>query len=284
MHAAFKLALFAGASVSAVVTLRVPQAGRVRVPGATFMMGSTPEEMVVATHLCRREVPPKRCEDIAADLRLEGWAHNVTLSTYEIDRTEVTVGAYARCVDAGYCAPSGLAIADARFGRPDLPVVMVKKSDADDYCHFVNGRLPTEAEWEYAARGPTRRRFPWGNLYNAHLCNHGTIGATSEDATDGYEGLAPVGSFPDGAGPFGTLDQAGNAEEWVADTFDGITPDGFGYEPADVKNPKNTTGDRSIVRGGSWDHGALWQRSTMRHISITLRSATVGFRCAYDVR
>jgi len=275
-----RLAVFVA---GAVAVLAAPKSDRVRVPGASFAMGSTPEEMVDALHLCKREVARLRCEERAPSLRGEGHAHTVTVSTFDIDRTEVTVRAYARCVDAGYCSAAGTSSFDERFARPDLPVVMVLKRDAEDFCRFNGGRLPTEAEWELAARGPTRRTFPWGNLYNPRLANHGSFASDDLDASDGFEGLAPVGSFPDGAGPYGTLDQAGNAAEWVADGFAGATRDGFGYEPTAVVNPK-IAGDRFIVRGGAASDGALWLRGAARIVTIQLRSPYIGFRCAYDVR
>ena len=220
---------------------------------------------------------------ITALFRAEGHSHEVALTPYELDRTEVTVAAYERCVSAGACPPSGTAPGDPRFDRPTLPVVNVRWDDARSYCAWAGGRLPTEAEWEFAARGPRGRDFPWGNLWNPHLANHGSLAHDPTDGTDGYLYLAPVGSFPDGATPTGLLDMAGNAAEWVSDLFD-LDDGGFGYPAASAVNPKGpTTGAYHVARGGSWGDGAAWLRSAARSVSSAHRSPQIGVRCAYDV-
>jgi len=266
-----------------VQVVRAAPEGRVRIPGGTFVMGSTPDEMVRAVKMCEREVFKSLCERLSPSFRAEGIAHEVQLSPFAIDRTEVTVAAYRRCVDAGACAAPSYLPGDARYDRADYPVTHVRWEDATAYCKWAGGRLPTEAEWEYAARGTTSRQFPWGNLYNPRLCNHGALSHDDSDATDGFIGLAPVGSFPDGATPLGLLDMAGNAAEWVADVFS-LDENGFGYEPASQVNPKGkSSGSFHVVRGGSYEDSAPWVRAASRGVMTTLvRSATVGFRCAAD--
>jgi formylglycine-generating enzyme required for sulfatase activity len=277
-----------GGSADGVLALRNTPSGRVRVPGGTFVMGSTPAQMAHAIQLCEREVLATVChaERFIAMVRAEGNAHPVTLSSFAIDRTEVTVADYARCVSAGACAQAELG-GDARFTRADFPVTHVRWSDAHDYCRWTGGRLPTEAEWEYVARGPDGREFPWGNAYNPHLANHGSWADDRTDGTDGYVGLAPVGSFPDGATPLGVLDMAGNAAEWVADVFElDKFGDPVGYADEAVVNPppKTAGGGPHIVRGGSFEDGATWLRATSRDYDILPRPPWVGFRCAEDVR
>jgi len=281
-----------------IVVLRPVAQGRVHVPGGTFTMGASPMEMLRGVQLCQREplgtlvVPLVDVNHVTHNrsahcdvlrFEVEGIAHPVTISSFWMDRTEVRVGDYMRCVSAGSCNAPGFSPSDARFARADLPVVLVTWEDARDYCSFAKGRLPTEAEWEYAARGTTGRMFPWGNDWNPHLANHGSIALDPTDASDGFANLAPVGSFPDGKTPLGLLDMAGNAGEWVADLADADPTDLFPepYGPAPQTNPIATSGSRRIIRGGSYLQGADSQRATARTITYpTRRVPGVGFRCA----
>jgi formylglycine-generating enzyme len=274
------------ADARGIVALRPPLEGRVRVLGATFRMGSTPQEMVAALSLCRREVLAPTCEDdrFANLIRAEGHAHDVTVFTFDLDRTEVPMRAYARCVEAGVCAPPGFAPGDPRFDRPALPVVDIRWDDAAAYCAWLGGRLPTEGEWELAARGIERREFPWGTVYSPRLCNHGAFAPDPADAVDGYVDLAPIGSFSDGATPSGLLDMAGNAGEWIADLWD-TDENNFGYPSAPQVNPKGpATGAWHVVRGGSFLDGATRVRAAARSYTILARSPAIGFRCAYEPR
>ncbi len=274
----------ATAEVAPIVALRPPAPDRVRIPGGHFMMGSTPVSMQKALTLCRKETLRSFCDDrrITSRFRAEGESHSVGLDPYEIDRTEVTVEAYGRCVSSGACSPPGYTPGDARFDAPTLPVVLVRWEDAQAFCAFAQGRLPTEAEWEFAARGPRLREFPWGDTYNPRLANHGSFAPDTDDLTDGFAAVAPVGSFPDGRTPQGLLDLAGNAAEWVADFYD-VTDAGFGYAPISIMNPKGpATGSHHVVRGGSYADGAAWLRTAARGTISELRSPHVGFRCAYD--
>jgi formylglycine-generating enzyme len=271
-----------------VQVLGLRPVGRVRIPGGTFVMGATPDQMNRAIALCDREVRTSECHEksFIALVRAEGVAHPVTLSTFDMDRTEVTVADYGRCVSAGACAPAELG-ADARFTRPELPITHVRFSDAVDYCAWTGGRLPTEAEWEYAARGAADREFPWGDVYNPHLANHGSSADDRSDATDGFPGLAPVGSFPDGATPLGLLDMAGNVAEWVADLLeiDKVgEPVGYSDDAVTDPAPRTSGGGPHIVRGGSFLDAATWLRATARAYDLLPRPPSVGFRCAATPR
>jgi formylglycine-generating enzyme required for sulfatase activity len=285
-------------SAAGIVALRVPRSGRVRIPGGKFVMGSTPQEMQEGMQLCAKEPLGMIClrDDETAfwtvprRVRAEGHAHEVTLSDFELDVTEVTVERYQRCVSAGICGRPGFPTGDPRFALPNLPVTHVSWDDAASYCQWVGGRLPTEAEWEYTARGRVNNTFPWGKVWNPHLANHGAytladtrLSYAEADASDGYAGLAPVGSFPDGATPTGVLDLAGNAAEWVADFYDRVEEQ-FGYAMGAVTNPRIVAFSQHghVIRGGSYETAAWELRSAARFAS-RFPSPDLGFRCAADV-
>jgi formylglycine-generating enzyme required for sulfatase activity len=279
----------AGTSAPAdgTLALRVVPAGRVRIPGGTFTMGSSAAEMLAAIELCEREIRAAQCHDpeLVAMVRAQGSAHTVTLSSFELDRVEVTVAEYRRCVAVGTCSPPQPP--DDVTWAGNIPVTYVRWEDASTYCRWAAGRLPTEAEWEYAARGSEGREFPWGHIYNPHLANHGAWANDPTDRTDGYVGLAPVGSFPSGATPLGVLDLAGNAAEWVADVFEfDAAGRPVGYLPdAQIDPPPHAAGGGlHVVRGGSYIDAPMWLRGAARQAVLVSRSPWVGFRCAADVR
>jgi formylglycine-generating enzyme required for sulfatase activity len=275
------------AAAAGIVVLRPSLERRVRIAGGKFVMGSTASEMDRAIKLCQREPLGARCDGMRADvgplIRAEGHAHEVTLADFEIDRTEVPVRRYARCVAAGACSPASFPSGDARSDQPELPVTHVRWGDASAYCTWIGGHLPTEAEWEHAARGRAGHTIPGGDLDNPHLTNPGAWSDEPSDARDGFVGLAPVGSFPDGATASGLLDMAGNAAEWVADWYD-RDDDGYGYSRGAQVNPKGPPFGQMghVVRGGSYREAAHWLRTAARR-AWPFASREIGFRCAYDV-
>ncbi|MFO0553283.1 MAG: SUMF1/EgtB/PvdO family nonheme iron enzyme [Polyangiaceae bacterium] len=259
-----------------VVTLRAPIEGRVVIPAGAFTMGADLDEILFATQQCRAEPAGEVCrEEIFLN---EAAAHTVTLSKYAIDRLEVAMGDYQRCVEAGPCGPLPIAAGGARINQPTLPASMVTHSDATTYCKYRGGRLPTEAEWERAARGLKGRRYPWGNVFDPYLANGGRLAIDPYEDKDGFLEAAPVGSFPDGRTPDGIYDLAGNVEEWVADWYE---PQ---YSDEAQTNPKGPNqGDERVVRGGSFIHGRAWLRTTARGKDLPgVRRPHRGFRCAYD--
>lgn len=198
--------------------------------------------------------------------------HDVQLSAFLLDRTEVTHAAYGACVEAGACRAAAYAD-DPVLGRPRHPVVGVTFRDAARFCRWVGKRLPTEAEWEYAARAPAFGVYPWeGRFFATH--------ANFRGGADGYDKTAPVGSFPDGVSGSGLYDMAGNVAEWTGDwylaTYYANSPE------QDPKGPSAATGAR-VVRGGSWADSDYLLRSTARgSLDHSFGKDSVGFRCAAD--
>jgi sulfatase modifying factor 1 len=262
--------------------LHPPLGGRIRIEGGSFVMGASATDVEHAEELCKQELWGLRCEE-RAFFRDEEPPHMVSLSSYAMDQTEVRVEDYERCVSAGVCSPPAFSPGDPRFDRPSLPITHVTWDDASTYCAWSGGRLPTEAEWEFAARGSASRDYPWGEIYNPHLCNHGAFAPDETDGSDGFVGLAPVGSFRDGATPDGLVDMAGNVAEWVADYYDRDEHTGFGYPNASQHNPTGPpSGVQHVVRGGSYLQGAAWLRTAWRGVpqGELLATADIGFRCA----
>jgi formylglycine-generating enzyme len=273
----------AGHTGDGVVVLRAPPAEQVLLRAGVFTMGSDDGEFADAVSLCRLEPNRDGCRE--EWFVAEQPAHQVYLADYWIDRREVTVARYRGCVAGGACDPPPYDDGGERFDRPDFPVVLVTWNDARRFCSWTGGRLPTEAEWERAARGPsdparggTGRRYPWGNVYNPFVSNHGIFAVDDLDARDGFLEVAPVGSFPDGRTPEGIEDLAGNVDEWVGDWF---APE---YPRADAVNPKGPEmGERRVVRGGSYRNGRAWLRGASRdYQSPGDRLPWLGFRCARD--
>ncbi len=260
-------------------TTRIARPAIVWIESGSYVRGSTEADVEYAVELCQRTTPRAHA---ALLCHPETFAHEtppqeVHLHAFGIDRTEVTVRAYRRCVTAGVCTPSRIAADDERLGLDEHPVTGVDFTQAARFCAFVDGRLPTEAEWEYAARGHDRRRFPWGNFYNDRIANHAQSGL--ESTVDGYRHAAPVDAHPDGRSPFGLLGMAGNAMEWTADLYAADA-----YSSTTSVNPRGArVGGSRVVRGGSWRLWAFGLRATHRfQIGSGQAEPDLGFRCAYD--
>jgi eukaryotic-like serine/threonine-protein kinase len=200
--------------------------------------------------------------------------HPVTLDAFWIDQTEVTNSMYTKCVQAGACevqATTGSNTHSNYFTAPkfvDYPVVDLKWVNADKYCTWAGRRLPTEAEWEKAARGTDGFTYPWGNnIPNGSLLNFNTPAGDT----------VKVGNYPKGASPYGALDMAGNLREWVSDWYEAKY-----YGVSAKSNPTGPTeGKFRVVRGGSWHSDVYSVRSADRqYLDPGARDVTVGFRCA----
>lgn len=190
-------------------------------------------------------------------------AMKIFVGAFSIDRFEVTNARYLRCIEAGVCTrPVGRGYDDTT--KANLPVTIISWQQTVTYCRWVGKRLPTEAEWEKAARGTDGRRYPWGNSFEAELAN---VGYTA--------GTTPVGSFPKGASPYGAMDMAGNVWEWTSSLY---KP--YPYDPHDGREDLAARGSR-VERGGSWYHPP-WQARTTRRTAaghIYRRVSDLGFRC-----
>jgi formylglycine-generating enzyme required for sulfatase activity len=200
------------------------------------------------------------------------------LSAFFLDRTEVTVAQYRACLGAGACSPP----ATQRFcnlqhpGKDDHPVNCVRWQQAADYCEWAGARLPTEAEWEKAARGTEGDPYPWGPTPDT------CVVAVRFDEKLGHAcgefGTWPVGSKPFGKSPFGALDMAGNVWEWVADWYASDA-----YASAPEQDPKGPgAGKYRILRGGGWGKDGPGALRSARRFKFTAEHATpgIGFRCA----
>ncbi len=253
-----------------VITRVAAGGSMVRITAGPAVIGSTPEEVVAAAVQCASEPLSHRCSE--QSFANELTRHTVTLPSFWIDRTEVRVRDYARCVAVGRCAAAGYAAGGKRFERPDYPVTFVRFTDARDYCRFRGARLPTELEYERAARGARGRAYPWGSLYNAYASNHGRFGLIPNDDSDGHGELAEVGSYPAGGTADGILDLAGNVAEWQADPY---------RERYEDPVPEDNEGARRVVRGGSFQSGAAWLRGAARDSAPPdAQRPDLGFRCA----
>lgn len=216
--------------------------------------------------------------------------HNVYLDAFWIDQTEVTNHMYSLCVSAGACRPpqkiDAPNVADFYYGShyyDQYPVTYVSWNDATDYCTWAGRRLPTDAEWEKAARGLTGRMYPWGNQapngFLANLCDASCPFESERNSSynDNYPGVSAVGAFPQGASPYGALDMAGNVNEWVADFY---AEDYYSTSPS--SNPAGPMASNLyVLRGGSSEQSAWYARTSHRSGDWPSGNyPNLGFRCA----
>jgi formylglycine-generating enzyme required for sulfatase activity len=194
--------------------------------------------------------------------------HAVYLDAFWIDKFEVTNALYKKCVDAGKCSAPQESKSSTRalyYGNSqydNYPAINVTWENATQYCAFAKKQLPTEAQWEKAARGTDKRIYPWGDTFDVNKLN----------SSEGGKGdTTAVGSYPSGASPYGALDMAGNVWEWVADWYDANY-----YKNSPARNPTGpTSGQSRVVRGGSWGSSATSVRAADRPSTSTGATSSV---------
>jgi formylglycine-generating enzyme required for sulfatase activity len=309
-----------------IVRVAAPKRIEVFVPGGRFSMGVEEDAALIAVQQCDIAYPALAGNhnvtnkpigfcgvDYEADL-IHMRPRSVYLDPFAIDRDEVSVADYRRCVAAGGCDLDALISADQRYIRDEWPLVNVTWLEAQDFCRWRGGRLPSEAEWERAARGDDPdATWPWGVEERPKDFNHGQprdqamrelertqlntfIPATllgDPDDSDGTALIAPAGKYVWGEGPYGTRDQAGNVAEWTADAY--VHEDNLrGYDSLALTNPlrepkPGELDPARVVRGGSWRQPAFVAHSNLRDpfnrlYQQNLRFSHIGFRCARTLR
>ncbi len=255
--------------------LSVPLSDESFIPAGVFLMGCS--EDTAGDKLCAYDAQP---------------IHAVYLDAYTIDKTEVSNAQYEDCVTAGGCL---LPISNSSATRlhyyddvayANYPVVQMDWARANAYCQWVGKRLPTEAEWEKAARGDDLRPFPWGyddltcDKCNANIQYYNEYGEPREQPCVGD--TVQVDSYLDYASPYGLLNMVGNAQEWVSDIY--LKPY-YSHSPYfNPQGPESTQANEHLIRGGSWKgtqtHANIWVRldeSDIYHVEQN------GFRCARTV-
>ncbi|MCB9451118.1 MAG: formylglycine-generating enzyme family protein [Anaerolineaceae bacterium] len=269
------------------------------ISGGTFMMGTTPQEVADAV---------RECVDVfggACTLAMgedSSPPHPVTVNTFEMEVTEVTLEQYLTFLNSSVMGPnshrnrcfgqvclatraedpgSNVIFDSANYRVVDViknfPVVNVTWYGAQAYCEAIGRRLPTEAEWEYAARGEQGNLYPWGNTFSTDYAK------TNRPVTSD-PGAGPVDSYAIGATSFGILNMAGNVAEWVSDWYSPVYYTQLAQTGATTINPQGpVAGTNKVLRGGSWDTVPFFARSVQRQdLAPNDQTLWAGFRCVAD--
>lgn len=278
--------------------LELGRTALIDIAGGTFTRGTTAEEINAAAATCA-----DINETCNPALGLDSMpTHQAQISGFWMEMTEVTYGQYVNFLntlganghlsgcDGQACLLTraedttssilldGNTYTTTNPAIDDYPIVGVSWYGAQAYCQSLGRRLPTEAEWEYAARGTTNRLYPWGNEWDYAAAN---VRGSMVDNEIIIAGAQPVGGNSDYASPEGIRDLAGNVAEWTADWY---ADDAYSQPYATQPNPTGPdSGEMRVVRGGSWDDPAFFARAVQRQaFTPDTMSASIGFRCAFD--
>lgn len=252
------------------------------IPAGEFEMGQNPD---TGLEECQKLFEPwpnregKKCK--RNGFEDEEPVHLVYLDDYYIDKFEVTTADYQLCVEVGACDPpksSSTYSHEDYYRNPkfaDYPVVYISWFDAKSFCEWRGSRLPTEAEWEKSARGTDGRIYPWGNSFDGSI---GNFCDRDYEFIDGFKDNSPVGYYPEGTSPYGVMDLAGNAWEWVADWY------GFNYfSSSPGENPQGPPdGSQRVLKGGTRRCEGFYDVRAADRIGWfpEFKYDYIGFRCA----
>lgn len=250
-----------------IETITTPKDGAVMVyvPAGEFLMGTSDADIELY-----KEMFPLRD---SARFDNERPQRTVFVDAFYIDKFEVTNAQYKRFLtETGYTPKHYLDYPP--YNTPNFPAAVLEWEDAVAYVDWAGKRLPTEAEWEKAARGTDGRIWPWGNKWDSTKLS----GNDGTGLKDGYKETAPVGQFPQGASPYGAHDMAGNLWEWVADWYDANY---YRTAPTNINPRGPETGDGHVLKGGGWAENLDFTRCANR-LGGNPGSLLRGFRCAMD--
>ncbi len=306
------ISLLALAGAGRAVRVPHPESPRVRVPAGKLQMGVPLPDLDALLSECRLAVGAPidsgldQCRAWVAALERRPAPFEVWIDSFWIDRNEVTGAEYRRCARTGACDVGPLITGDVRHIADNLPMVNVTRAEAGQFCSWRGGRLPTEAEWERAARGDDSRTWPWGDIQRPDDFNHGRVRTAvlanleqvtaqppvrangDPDDADGWMFAAPPGSLRWSDSPYGIHDMAGNVAEWVLDDFDEL-----GFDDLPRANPVRVSlpGTPAMTRGGSWRDPPFSARvdlpsyqsafTLLRPLDPDTRAVNIGFRCVY---
>jgi formylglycine-generating enzyme required for sulfatase activity len=316
---------FAAERPGRVVRVEQPPSREVYVPAGVFTMGIGSADVAELVDDCLEaygeeesnlgsasQVVSFLCQQRYAEDLQHMVARRVFVSGFRMDRDEVSTADYRDCVAAGACDGDALTGGDDRYLTADGPMVNVRWDEAQTYCRWHGGRLPSEAEWERAARGDGDGPWPWGTTPRTADFNHGkpyervmrklsALGGQLDeileligqaDDSDGVELMSPPGHYAWGDGPYGTRDMAGNVAEWTADAYLRPVGSNSGYDGLGDVDPVRTgaASDERVVRGGSWRQpeflGRVYARDPFETFQMYMpenRLPYVGFRCVLPV-